>query len=373
VLLHTDIPTRAQVDRLLVNRHAASVSIYLSTDPVSANVAERIEFGNLAAEALEQLRAGGIAKREVVAIEEELGDLLDDEELWRYQAHSLATFVTPEGLTTFRLPNRLLSAVEVSDRFHLKPLLRAVTFPQMALVLALAQGSVRLIEVSPDLAPAQIRVPDLPPDAASAVGKSSIADRAPVRRIQGSEGQKLRLRQYSRHVEQALRPILNGLDVPLILAATEPLDSIFRSVNSYPHLASSSIAGNPERTPDAELAATARAVLDELYAQELAETRELFEHRLAEGRALLDLGDVARAATYGAIDTVLVDIDAVVGGSIDEELGTVTLSSTPDAEDYGIVDEIARRAWLAGGTVLAVRGDDIPGEGPVAAMLRYPI
>lgn len=77
--------------------------------------------------------------------------------------------------------------------------------------------------------------------------------------------------------------------------------------------------------------------------------------------------------TYGAVDTVLVDIEAVVGGSIDEQQGTVILSSTADAEDYGVVDEIARRAWLAGGTVLAVRGDDIPGEGPVAAILRYPI
>jgi hypothetical protein len=373
VLLHTDIPTRAQVDRLLVSRHPASVSIYLPTDPVTANVAERIEFGNLVAAAVDQLRAGGVDKREVAAIEEEHGDLIEDEEFWRYQAHSLACFATPEGLTTFRLPNRLLAAVEVSDRFHLKPLLRTVTFPQMALVLALAQGSVRLVEVCPDVPPAQVRVPDLPKDAASAVGRSSLADRAPVRRIQGSEGRKLRLRQYSRQIDQALRPILNGLDVPLILAAAEPLDSIYRSVNSYPHLLSTSIAGNPEQTPDAELAATARVVLDELYAVQLAETRGLFERRLAEGRGLLDVGDVARAATHGAIDTVLVDIDAVVSGSIDEDGGTVTLSSTADADDYGVVDEIARRAWLAGGTVLAVRADDIPGDGPVAAILRYPL
>jgi hypothetical protein len=356
-----------------VDRHPASVSIYVPTHPVSANVAERIEFGNLVAVAVEQLRAAGVAKREVAAIEEEHGDLIDDEEFWRYQARSLASFATPDGLTTFRLPNRLRSAVEVSDRFHLKPLLRAVTFPQVALVLALAQGSVRLIEVTPDVAPTRVRVPDLPQDAASAAGRASLADRAPVRRIQGSEGRKLRLRQYSRHIDQALRPILNGLDVPLILAATEPLDSIFRSVNSYPHLVSTSLAGNPERTPDAELAASARAILDELYAEELAETRELFEGRHAEGRALLDVGDVARAATRGAIDTVLVDIDAVVPGSIDEERGTVTLSSPAGSDRYGVVDEIARRAWLAGGTVLAVRGEDIPGDGPTAAILRYAI
>ena len=38
---------------------------------------------------------------------------------------------------------------------------------------------------------------------------------------------------------------------------------------------------------------------------------------------------------------------------------------------YGVVDEIARRVLLQGGRVLAVRGDDVPGGGPVAAILRY--
>ena len=373
VLLHTDIPTRAQVDRLLDSRDPASVSIYVSTDPVSANVGERIELGNLAADAVTQLDDAGIAKRKRLAIEQEIGDLIEDEAFWRYQARSLALFGTPEGLTTFRLPNRLVSAVVVSNRFHLKPLLRTVTFPQVALVLALAQGSVRLVEVTADAAPAEIAVPDMPRDAASAAGRSSLADRAPVRRIQGSEGRKLRLRQYSRQVDQALRPFVGGVGVPLILAAAEPLDSIFRSVNSYPNLAPATIPGNPERTPDAELAARAREILDDLYAQELRQTSELFDIRLAEGRALFDVGDVARAATYGAIDTVLVDIDEVVPGSIDEETGAVIVSPAAGADRYGVVDEIARRAWLAGARVLALRRDEIPGQGSVAAILRYRI
>jgi hypothetical protein len=38
------------------------------------------------------------------AIEEEPADLVDDDELWRHQASSLAVFVTPAAGTTFRLP-----------------------------------------------------------------------------------------------------------------------------------------------------------------------------------------------------------------------------------------------------------------------------
>jgi hypothetical protein len=373
MILHTDIPTRAQVDRLLLDRDPASVSIYVATDPTTANQPARIELRNLSQAALGQLRDAGIANRRVAVIEEELGDLIDDGEFWRHQARSLAVFTTPESLSTFRLPNRLLSDFEVSDRFHLKPLLRAVTFPQAGFVLALAQGSARMIEVAADAPPSEIKLPGMPSDAAGAAGRSSLADRAPTRRIQGAEGLKIRLRQYARQIDQAMRPFLNGLDVPLILAATEPLDSIFRSVNSYPHLAATSIAGNPERTPDAELAASARGVLDALYSQQLRATHELFERRSADGRALLDVGDVARAATYGAVDTVLVDIDQVVPGTVDEQSGAVSFDAASAADRYGVLDEIARRAWLAGGTVLAVRGEDIPGGGPVAAILRYRI
>jgi hypothetical protein len=125
-------------------------------------------------------------------------------------ARSLAVFAWPGGLKTFRLPNRLPSVVEVADRFYVKPLLRATTFPQAAFVLALAAGSVRLVEVSREGPPFTVDVPDLPADAASAAGKASIADRSPSARLQGSEGQKVRLRQFARKVDQALRGVLTG-------------------------------------------------------------------------------------------------------------------------------------------------------------------
>jgi hypothetical protein len=86
-------------------------------------------------------------------------------------------------------------------------------------------------------------------------------------------------------------------------------------------------------------------------------------------RVAADVAEVARAATYGSVDTVLVDIDAVVPGSITAS-GAVRFGDA-DADRYGVVDEIARRVWLTGGRVLAVRRDDIPGPEPVAAILRY--
>src|SRR5215471_7409400 len=369
VILPADVPTHAQVERLLAAREPSSVSIYLPTDPASSGDAERIELKNLAAEAVRQLRETG-GRGDADAIEEELADLVDDNEFWRSQARCLALFLTPTNTTTFRLANNVVPLVEVSDRFHLKPLLRAVTFPHTALVLALSQGGVRLLEIAPELEPAEIKVPDLPNDVASAVGKSSIRDRAPVGRIQGSEGQKTRMRQYARQIDHALRPLLNGLDLPLILAATEPMDAVYRSVNSYPHLLPASLPGNPDAISGAELTENARRLLDEVYAADLQTIHETYGLRASQRRASADIADVARAATYGLVDTVLVDIDEVVPGYVGED-GSIAIDRADDAVNYGVVDEIARRVWLNGGRVLAVRRADIPGDGSVAAILRY--
>jgi hypothetical protein len=316
VSLHIDIPTRAQIAALLEARADAGVSIYLPTSPLPQDAeAARIEFKNLAAEALRQLDGNA-------AVREQLDDLAEDEAFWRSLASSLAVFATPDSLRTFRLPNRLTSMVEVSDRFHVKPLLRSVTFPQVALVLALAQNSVRV-------------------------------------------------RQYARAVDRALRPLAS--DLPLILAAAEPLASIFRAVNGSAHLLPEGIAGNPEAMSAAELADAARPILDALYASELVEVRRRFERRAEQGRGATDLTDVARAATFGAVETLMTDIDEVVPGFVDADSGAITLDRVDDAANYGVVDEIARRVLESGGRVLALRREDIPAADGVAAILRYPV
>ena len=63
--------------------------------------------------------------------------------------------------------------------------------------------------------------------------------------------------------------MLSGLDLPLILAATDPIDSIHRSVNTYPHL------------------------LDDLYAAELRGIQETYELRVSQRRASADIADDA--------------------------------------------------------------------------------
>ncbi len=374
IVLYVDIPSQKDIKALNTRRADACLSIYLPTTPLTQDIgASQLELKNLAKDGFGQLEAAGFDKRRLSALQEKIDDLLDDDAFWRLQANSLAVLATPDDLRTFRLANKLHASVEVADRYHLKPLLRAVAFPHTAYVLAISENSVRLVEVTADAEPKEIRVPDLPKDAASAVHKSTLNSRAPSGRIQGSEGQKVRLAQYARSVDAALRPILAGLDVPLILAASEPLASIYRSVSSFSGLLADGITTTHDRTSNGELADAIRPVLDRHYEAEVKTIREVFAQRADRGRTATDVSDVARAATLAAVDTLLVDIDAVMPGLIDETTGALVIAKTASAASYDVIDEIAGRTIAAGGRVLAVRSEDIPGGGPTAAILRYSV
>ncbi len=372
-MLHIDLPTRPELLDLFRHRSWPSVSIYLPTTPLTADAqADRIALKNHLKAAVEQMEAAGITKRAIRTIEEHNGALIDDQEFWATQANSLAIFASDELLRTYRLPNKLGAAVEVSDRLHLKPLMRAVSFPRTAFILAISVGGVRVIEVSAGTQARTVGVPDLPRDMSAAIGRRSHTERSGNMESGESSSESALLRRYARSVDQAIRPVLVGQERPLIIAASEPLASYARAVSSYPHTLDGSIAGTPDRTPDHELVAAAHRVLDEFYAGQIAELAALYDHRFKEDRATGDIARAARAATFGVIDTLIYDMDEVVPGTVSEE-GAVTFADAPSAASYGIVDEIVRRAFLSGARVIAMRRGEVPGGGSLAAILRYSI
>jgi hypothetical protein len=234
----------------------------------------------------------------------------------------------------------------------------------------LAEESVRLIHVFANFPPERLQVPDLPRNADEATRRPSVHIRAPRGRLQNLEGEKVLLHQYARKIAQAVSDALAGRNAPLVLAAAEPLASIFRSVNTYPRLVDEMIDGNPDQVSDGELEDAVIPVLDRLYSRELKAAIALYDE-LKPRRATTDISYAAHAATAGAIDQLLVDLDAVVPGLVSDVDGSVTYSASDDAETYSIVDEVARRALFTGARVMGARSEELPDRAALAAILRY--
>lgn len=104
-MLHIDLPSRAEIEKLANHKELPAVSIYLRTTPTTQDAqGDRIELKNLLKEAVAQLEAAGIEKRVIWPIEEGVGEIIADDDFWAVRANSLAIFATKDGVRSFRCP-----------------------------------------------------------------------------------------------------------------------------------------------------------------------------------------------------------------------------------------------------------------------------
>lgn len=362
-----DIPSESELRLLADISGPAVVTIYLPTTPITQDAASEAKtFHGLVREAMIEVRQRPeLPRGDDEYIEVQLLDLVDDEDFWAHQSHGLGVITTADGQWTFRLPHRPNAQVHVDDKAHLVQLI-AATAAQDAHVLCLSEGGVRLIDVAADLPPKEVKVAGMPTDAAGAVGKSSINDRSPSGRLMGSEGKRVRIRQFARQVDDALMPLLRGDERPLVLIATEPIYSIFRQVCSAPTLVAQGVEANADKWSLPQIADAVKPVLAQYAADSDAALARVVDERRGHRRATTDLADIARAATIGAVATLILDREYDERGTIGDD-GSLTL----DPNSAVIADELARRVVANGGRVLALAADRLPDGSPVTAVLRY--
>lgn len=368
----TVLPTTADLQQLTTHRDDASVTIYLPASPLPRETDKtRMLLKSTVADAAARLARTGVPAERVRSVVDALESLDKDTEFWRYQARGLAVFAAPGLLRTFRLVNDVPTHLAIGDRFDLGVLLRAVTFPHAAYVLTVTEGGPHLFGVSADEPTREIPIEGLPAYLHTVLELTVVEDDHAIPRAQGANGEKTEQQRFCRIIQDAVLPRIADSGLPLILAASRELEPAYRAINSYQRLAGSGIVSNPDALSPAELTTRARAILDELYRGEIAAWAAKYESNRDRDRATTDLGHVARAATAGAVEELVFDMEASLEGWIDNQ-GTLRLDAEHPDATYGVLDEIAARVLKSGGTVVAARAADVPGGSPVAAILRYP-
>ena len=377
--MNIDVPTPAMLAELAKHRHSPSASLYVPSAPAAGEGraplafdtdAARTALRSLTGRVREELAALGAPAEAVEALLSALKSLEQDREFWSSRARTVAVFASPDGLRAFRLMNELPAHASVGDRFDLGPLLRAATFPHDGYALAVTAGEARLIALESDSSHHAVPL-DLPEDAGEQILSPTIeSGRFDRRGADGALGPKREQTRYCAVVQEAALAQIAALgDRPLVLTASDDLATAYREVNSYPGLLADGIDGNPSSWSDEEIAARAREILERHYAARIADWRERFGDLRARNQASAQLSDVASAVAAGLVDTLCYDLEDRQEGAIDE-FGITALAAEPGPETYAIVDELAARVLRTGGTVYAVRRDELPEDSPVAATFR---
>lgn len=378
-----DVISPTELERLSTHHSVACLSAYLPTTPGGAAADhDRLELKQLLSAGVAALRQRGAPADAVEAIRRHTEGIQNDPELWRSLGAGLAVLLSPGSRLVYHLAAVGEPSVAVGNRFRIAPLLARTAAEGMVHVLELAQGGARVLAVPGDLAPLELHIPGMPADAAAAVGDEALSAHTDDSVVQDREGRKVRLRQYAEQVDRALSEALVGYDIPLVLAAPDSIQSIYRSVNTNRNLLEDGLGADAGRRTDDELAAQVREVIARWNGDRMAALAEQFGNLEQIGRVTGDLHAVARAATLGAIDTLYLDPDFEVAGTVDEGTGALEYGVGEEPArmpnptevrllDGGIIDEVVRRTIATRGRVLAASRDLLPNRYGVVAVLRF--
>jgi hypothetical protein len=371
-MLYLDAFSENDFRRLDAVRDDICVSIYMPTHLMARHGEEqdRVGFRDLVRDLQKRLEEAGADKRRVGAMIEHMEDLVEDESFWRYLAKGLAVLATPETVQTYRLPMEVPQTVDVSDRFHLKPMIPLLAFQRRAYVLDLTIHRAILWEVSEgDIR--EVDVPGLPKTFEEAmVARVGIDWKIYVGKNQSAH-KKTYERLYCRQVEGAMRNFLRGQKTPLVLAGVETVLSYYKEVDTYGHTHPEMITGNQEHTPHEELAERVRAIVEKGFHAVIERHIDDVNNRQSANRGSTDISEIARAAQEGRVERLLVNLDEPVYGTLEAGVGSF-VPGTPDSpKTYDVLDELAGLTLRNGGEILCAHRDHLPEGVKAAATFRY--
>ncbi|MEU1605775.1 hypothetical protein [Micromonospora matsumotoense] len=350
------------------------VSVFLPTlraDAAADRHGARVR--TLLRQAEKAVRADGVSAAAAQAVLAPAYRLLSRPRRREQPGDGLALFCAQGDVRPLRVPLRLPETVAVGDRFLVRPLLPLLGAAGQYYVLALHQNEIRLWRGSRHSLQ-EMALEGLPlavwltmPRRRAQVNafvadRGGAGGRAVFHGIQ-DDHHSLVL-QHFRRVDQALRAVLPGDDVPLVLAGVRSTQALYRQANTHPGLIRDGIDGNPRDVDPRQMHRTAwRLAEPVLRAGETAAAASYRELR-GTGRTSTDAMAICGAAEQGRVETLFVRTDPPAGAP-----RIIRLREGIGAVDHR--DSAAVTTLRYGGTVYAAPRDRIPDTAPMAAVLRY--
>lgn len=360
-----------------------NVTIYAPTHRTHPDTdQDPIRFRNLLDEARGALASEGVRTPDIETILRPGAELLEDADFWNHQRDGLAVFLANGWWRVHRLSTPVPELATVGPRFHVKPLLPLLAAGSHFYVLTISQNHVGLFRGSRDVLD-PIEMPEAPASMAEALKYDDLEKEAqfhmagggaPIVHGHGSGGEvdKVLIERFLRAVDDGLWPVVRDDDAPLVLAGVAYEQAIFRSVTRYRHVLDEGIDGNPEGLDLRDLHERAWSIVQPLFERDHHQAAERFTAAVGRGEPVaVEAADVARMASEGRIDTLFVPLGERCWGTVNPTTLEVTVDGEEGIDSVDLFDHAAVHTLTASGTVYAVAPEDVPGDGPAAALLRF--
>jgi hypothetical protein len=384
-----DILNPSDLKSLIAHEGKWSISLYMPTQRVGKEQQQNpVRLKNLLAEAETKLIANGLRRPEAEKLMRPAEELLWNADFWQHQSDGLAIFLSDGFHMIYRLPVNFEQLLIVSNSFHIKPLVPCLGRGRKFYVLALSLKDVGLFQADADT------ISDVALNFATSMDEALWMD-DPQKYLNMHSGsmsmgegkggagifhghdpedeEKTNILRFFRTVNDGLNTMLEEKNIPMVLAGVDHILSIYREASTYQNILKASVPGSPDRENLNHLHEQAWKIVRPVFEESQKKALEKYEQLSGQknGLATNDLPTTVKAAKFGQIETLFVLLGLQKWGRYDAQNNEVILESKPTPENEDLLDLAAAETILNSGQVFAVPREQLPGNGELAAILRY--
>ena len=382
-----DLLNRSDIQSLVASEaDGIHVSLMLPTHRFGSGIqADQVQWKNLVHGA-ESVLLQEMRRPDVEALLAPARELLNNNLPWQYMSDGLAMFLTPAGSQMVRIPASLPTLAAVGEHFVTGPLMRLLSGDAHFLLLAISQGSVRLMDGSRHTV-RQIELDDVPTSLADVVEPSGRSDSMARSLTAGrggravfyghgvgaDEAKKDDVIRFFREVETGLREVLAGQTAPLVLVGLEQNVSAYRELNTYSEVLDEAVLRSPDELSADELHQVAWPLVEgRLRADRTRLISRFHDLKGTGGQVSSDVDAVSDAAEQGRVETLFIRSDPWCWERVEDggDPPVVRLGSDDRFAVCEQVEDAARHTLAFGGMVHATSQEVVP-DSELAAILRY--
>lgn len=359
---------------------APLVSVYLPTSrSTTESKNNEIRFKNLLKK-VESTLISDYPGKQGEKILSDLKDLAEDKKFWANQLDGLGVLATSEDVVVYKLQRDVMEYVEVADTFYIKPLLNAYQTDDSFQILALNKNDFTLYEGNRYA----LRKVELPEDQRKSL-KDVVGYFTDDNHMQGSsvglqgsarfgyggssrDEEAIDVEKFFRWVDRYIfENHSKRTELPLILASLPENHTEFAKISHNDYLTGEGIKKDPQSIDDGDLRKMAWAILEPDFNNHLEKLSEKYELSKSRELASEDISEIARATMEGRVESLIVNLNKTVPGSIDPSTERLLVED----ESGDMLNDLTLLALKQNAKVYVVTDEKLSLDTGVKAIYRY--
>jgi len=364
------------------------LSIYMPTHRAGQEVLRRqdhLVLKNVQKEVAKVLESRGYDRVSIADFLLPIKIMIEDLDFWKYRSEGLAILLAPGQKYVFDLPKPVGPFHVLAHEYYLRPLIPMLENQPHYHFLSLQLHQVKLYEGKGSTL-SEVSIPHLPQQMEEVVGvdfeESSLSFHRqkmggnPYTVYHGKgewqEDHKSEILAFCRSIDDAILSFLEQDGLPLFMATTPELFSIYKEANHYRNLYPEPINRDGLPSSLAPVRQEIERALSVDFKRKMAKKAGLIRQFQSTDRVSTSWNELVQGAVSGRVEALFLEADRETWGVFEKSKGEVRIHAESNLGNTSLMNLAAIQVFLQGGEVFEAPLNEMPLPGYQAnALFRY--